>query len=50
MNPERVGQPPNPFRVEKLIVPIPRVLAALEPWAEIMQRHRRLLKTIMLLD
>src|SRR5829696_4353176 len=41
-NPERVRQPPNPFRVHpSFFIRIPRVLAALEPWAEISERLRR---------
>src|SRR5215207_8837881 len=42
LNPERVRQPPNPFRVGRdLKLCPPRVLTMLEPWAEISERLRR---------
>src|SRR6185295_13884902 len=41
-NPERVRQSPNPFRVNaSFFIRAPRVLAVLEPWAEISERLRR---------
>jgi|GEM_PF-3496399 len=40
-NPEGVRQLPNPFRVQSYFLPRPRVVAALQPWAEIGQRLRR---------
>jgi hypothetical protein len=43
LNPERVSPATNPFRVElKLESRKPRVVAALQPWAEISQRLRRM--------
>ena len=33
---------PNPYRVNKLVLGDPRVVAALQPWAEISQRLRRI--------
>jgi hypothetical protein len=41
LNPERVRQPPNPFRVCSQLNLCPRVLTPLEPWAEISERLRR---------
>jgi hypothetical protein len=41
LNPERVRQPPNPFRVWSQFNLCPRVLTPLEPWAEISERLRR---------
>ena len=42
LNPERVRQPPNPFRVASRFENyVPRVLAMLEPWAQISERLRR---------
>jgi len=40
-NPERVPRPANPFRVSDSFVTAPKVVAALQPWAEISQRLRR---------
>ncbi len=40
-NPERVCRPPNPFRVSSLFEINPRVVAALQPWAQISERLRR---------
>jgi hypothetical protein len=40
---ERVRQLLNPFRVGRRFLFNPRVLAALEPWAEISERFRRLM-------
>src|SRR5215204_7812853 len=48
LNPERVRQSPNPFRVwSRSKITSPRVLTMLEPWAEISERLRRnhLIKT-----
>ena len=42
INPERVRQSPNPFRVESELEIIPKVLATLEPWAGISERLRRM--------
>jgi hypothetical protein len=42
LNPERVRQPANPFRVESHLESCPRVLAMLEPWARISERLRRI--------
>jgi len=43
LNPVRVRQPRNPFRVGRLLcIRLPRVVAALQPWAEISQRLRRI--------
>ena len=43
VNPERVRQLPNPFRVQNNYCDcIPRVVAALQPWAEISERLRRI--------
>jgi len=40
-NPERVRQAPNPFRVWWFFACFHRVVAALQPWAEISERLRR---------
>jgi hypothetical protein len=43
INPERVHSVANPFRVDSQVRWIkPRVLATLEPWAEISERLRRI--------
>src|SRR5829696_9583485 len=42
LNPEGVRQPPNPFRVWLRFKLCPRVLAMLEPWAEISERLWRI--------
>ena len=43
LNPERARQPPNPFRVfTTLFVMLPGLSLALQPWAEISQRLRRI--------
>jgi hypothetical protein len=44
INPERVSLKANPFRLQVLFVLVPRVLAALEPGAEISERLRRIFK------
>ena len=41
LNPVRVRLGMNPFRVKIFLYMVPRVLAALEPWAKISQRLRR---------
>jgi len=43
-NPERDRWSANPYRVSILVGYKPRVLAALEPWAEISERLRRIFK------
>ena len=40
-NPERVRQPANPYRVNFYFNGGPKVVAALQPWAEISERLRR---------
>jgi hypothetical protein len=43
-NPERVRRLANPYRVSIYLAYKPKVLAALEPWAEVSQRLRRIFK------
>jgi hypothetical protein len=40
-NPERVRQPPNPFRVVRAFCLLTQGSRKLEPWAEISERLRR---------
>ena len=40
-NAESVRHEANPFRVYKCLTRLPRVVAALQPWAEISERLRR---------
>src|SRR5215217_2096489 len=46
LNPERVWHLANPFRVDMNSGCIPRVVAKLQPWAEISERLRRRLKQV----
>ena len=43
-NPERIRLDRNPFRVSIFFCVDPKVVAALQPWAEISERLRRIFK------
>jgi hypothetical protein len=47
-NPERVRRESNPFRVDRCFYSFdPRVVAALQLWAEISQRLRRICQRVI---